>query len=348
MRILLSKFNMIGDVVLATPLLESLRKSYPDARITFATYESCADAIRHHPALDRLVLMPRRRGLHALLDNLRFFGWFLLHAQDLYICLRDNNRGRWLGWLARARVRISVQPNLILANRLAYTHRRSHPHAHAVENDLFALRSLGLEPCTRQPSIHWSTEDEARVLPLLPEGDFVMIHPVARWSYKELAPEKVARIADAILTRGIPVVFTCSPDPREKGKLVEIQHAMTGKALDLGGRLSLPQLAFLASRARLFVGCDTAAMHIATAVKTPVVAWFGPSRTRTWGPWDALAWPASYEDRGGVQHLGRHCVIASKMDCVPCGLAGCEGRGESRCLAEMDTGEIIAQILPRL
>jgi heptosyltransferase-3 len=102
--------------------------------------------------------------------------------------------------------------------------------------------------------------------------------------------------------------------------------------IDLSGQLSLKELAALTARARLFVGVDSAPMHIAAAMGRPVVALFGPSGDREWGPW-------------GTQ--GR--VIASdRHPCRPCGIDGCGGGKVSDCLVSLEVERVLAACLELL
>ena len=95
----------------------------------------------------------------------------------------------------------------------------------------------------------------------------------------------------------------------------------------MAGQLTLQELGALIAKARFFFGADSAPMHLAAAVNTPAVALFGPSGAYNWGPW-------------GQGHL----VIQKEMECVPCGLDGCEGTKISRCLTELTPEEVVEQV----
>jgi len=86
-------------------------------------------------------------------------------------------------------------------------------------------------------------------------------------------------------------------------------------------------MAALASRARLFVGVDSAPMHIAAAMGTPVVALFGPSGEREWGPW-----------------MVPHRVVESGHACRPCGNDGCGGGKVSECLTRLPVDRVHSAI----
>ena len=89
----------------------------------------------------------------------------------------------------------------------------------------------------------------------------------------------------------------------------------------------LKQLAAVIGRSCLFFGVDSAPMHIAAAVGTPVVALFGPSGEHNWGPWGA-----------------GHRVVAVNLFCRPCGQDGCNGSKRSDCLELLTEAEVIAAV----
>jgi heptosyltransferase-3 len=96
----------------------------------------------------------------------------------------------------------------------------------------------------------------------------------------------------------------------------------------LAGQLSLKELAALTARARLFIGVDSAPMHIAAAMGTPTVALFGPSGDREWGPW-------------GVPH---RVVSSDAHPCRPCGIDGCGGGKVSDCLSSLSVDRVHAAV----
>ncbi len=100
------------------------------------------------------------------------------------------------------------------------------------------------------------------------------------------------------------------------------------------GRLSLNELAALTAQAALFIGVDSAPLHIAAPVGTPIVAMFGPSSEITWGPW-----------------MVEHRVVTTAHLCRPCGHDGCGGGKVSECLTTLLVERVLAavrEISPRL
>jgi heptosyltransferase-3 len=113
----------------------------------------------------------------------------------------------------------------------------------------------------------------------------------------------------------------------------------------LSGETTLPLLAAVSDAADLFLGIDSAPMHLAAAVGTPVVALFGPSKTHRWAPWPNRRLFESetelrqyYEDEG--YYLGQHVVLQKDWECIPCGMDGCEGTKQSKCLDEISVEKV--------
>jgi heptosyltransferase-3 len=261
---------------------------------------------------------------------------------DLVVHLTEHWRG---AWLARALgARWAVAPRVAGRGRLwkrSFTHFVSAPLAsgrHVVETNLDALRRIGIYPDVdeRVLTLVAGKEAEERVGKLLAERGlggqaFVQIHPSSRWRFKCWPADKMAALIDRLHGDGWRVVLTAAPDKAEAQMIDDILGRVAQPvAANLAGQLSLKELAALTARARLFIGVDSAPMHVAAAVGTPAVAIFGPSGADLWGPW-------------GVPRSGRHHVVArDEYTCRPCGLDGCGGSKVSDCLVTLDVARVWA------
>jgi heptosyltransferase-3 len=181
------------------------------------------------------------------------------------------------------------------------------------------------------------------------ENDFkVHVHPTSRWFFKCWSDKYMAEIIDWLIQQGARVILTSASDKKESDRVRDILSRLSldrtsdSRLIDLSGRTSLKQLGAISEVSDLFFGVDTAPMHIAAAVGTPVVALFGPSGAFNWGPWDNTqpAGAVPYRNKNGVQSFGIHTVIQKSSSCIPCGKDGCEGTKESRCLEEITPEEV--------
>jgi heptosyltransferase-3 len=253
---------------------------------------------------------------------------------DLVVHLTEHPRGIWLARLLRPRY--SVARELERAHwlwRKSFTHYYRLPRStprHLVECNLDALRRIGMQPTSAEKALVLVPGDAATLSARallerhgVQSKRFVLLHPGSRWLFKCWSAERYAQFADRIAEGGWRIVITGAPDPPERSLVDAIvaQTALSTRAslVDLTGLLSLRELAAVIREARIFVGVDSAPMHIAAAMQTPVIALFGPSGEFEWGPW-------------GVPHR----IIASTIHpCRPCGIDGCGGGKISECLTTL-------------
>ena len=204
-----------------------------------------------------------------------------------------------------------------------------------VEWNLDSLRRLGISPEEDdKPPVMVPRHDAVmaveRLLGLhgLQEKGFIHLHPASRWSFKCWPVRQNAALIDALHGRGETVVLTAAPDAEEKDFIARIVSQCARPPINLAGELSLQGLAALSSRAKLFVGVDSAPMHIASAMRTPVVALFGPSGEAEWGPWGAMT----------------RVVVSERHVCRPCGVDGCGGGKISDCLSTLPENAVLRAI----
>ena len=340
-RALVIKLRHHGDVLLASPVFSALKAHAPHVEIDALVYADTAEMLTRHPAIRQVHRIDRRwKKLGALRQasaEWRLLATLRARRYDLVIHLTEHPRGAWLARLTGARW--AVAPAVKGRGRFwknSFTHFVNTPSnalRHTVERNLDALRRIGLQPGPEERTLclvpgHNAEERIAGLLRQhgLTPWQFIHIHPASRWHFKCWTPERMAELIDHLQADGHRVVLTAAPDPAEMAMLDAIQSRLTQTAVSLAGKLTLKELAALAARARLFVGVDSAPMHIAAAVGTPCVALFGPSGDREWGPW-------------GVPH---RVVTSDRHPCRPCGIDGCGGGKISDCLTSLPVEHVLA------
>lgn len=348
-RVLVTKLRHHGDVLLASPVLSALKAAAPHVEIDALVYADTADMLLDHPDLAQLHCIDRGwKKLGLVGQGSAEWGLFKdmqSRQYDLIIHLTEHPRGAWLSRLLKPRW--SVAPRVNGRGRFwknSFTHFVSpimgSGRRHVVEQNLDALRRLGIQPAqdkralTMVPGADADTHVAVRLqsLGLKPDG-FVHLHPPSRWHFKCWTADGWAEIITRIRAAGWPVLLTAAPGDKEGQLIDRIQQALATRgeapALSLAGALSLKELASLTGQAKLFAGVDSAPMHIAAAMKTPVVALFGPSGEGHWGPW-------------GKPREGEHRVVtrSAQFNCRPCGLDGCGGGKVSECLTSITPDEV--------
>lgn len=349
---LVIKLRHHGDVLLSTPVFSVLKRRAPQAEIDALVYADTAAMLAGHPSISRVHCVDRAwKGMGAMTRiraEGRVFAELRARRYDLVLHLTEHWRG---AWLARALgPRWAVAPVVAGRGRLwrrSFTHFVSEPRAggrHVVERNLDSLRRIGIYPGVEERALTLipGAAAEERIAALLSgkglsRERYVHVHPSSRWSFKCWPAEKMAALIDRLQVEGWPVVLTAAPDPAEARMIDEIlQRVAQPVAANFAGQLSLKELAALSARAKVFVGVDSAPMHIAAAVGTPAVALFGPSGEALWAPW-------------GVPRSGRHRVVASAgYSCRPCGLDGCGGGKVSDCLVTLEVERVWAAVREQL
>jgi heptosyltransferase III len=341
-RALVIKLRHHGDVLLASPVFTVLKRAAPHADIDALIYRETAPMLERHPAIDVVHTIDRKRKATkaaGVASEWQLWRALIARHYDLVVHLTDHPRGAWLRRLTGARY--GVAPERMRSARFwraCFTHLYLLPQStprHTVETNLDALRRIGIWPDDRDKVLVFvpGADAEARVAALLASHGlarrrFVLIHPGSRWLFKCWPAAPTAALLDGLVAGGWPVVISGAPDPAEAPLVSAIKAAMHSPVVDLAGQLTLPELGALIASARLFIGCDTAPMHMASALGTPVVAWFGPSDERVWGPWRVP-----------------HRVVTSTMfTCRPCHLNGCGGSNNSDCLLTLPLAPVVAAV----
>lgn len=348
MKILILKFRNIGDVLLVTPLLSNLKRHYPDAQIDMAVSKGTEAMISQNPNIANVITHDRKliKSLgffKRLWEEIKFSNNLRKRHYDIVINLTDGDRGAQIALFTQATVRIGYRSKNLLFKK-AFTHYLDKQnYIHSIDANLAALELLKIPVTDKRVEIFWSHEDQQVVEKLLsPYNDnvvmpFVHIHPVSRWLFKCIADETMAKIIDYCENElKIKVVLTTAPEQKEIDKVNAILALCNSKPINLSGQLTLKQTAALNKLAKLFIGVDTAIMHMSAANDTPVIAFFGPTGINNWGPWDNSMTESTYLKRNGCQQMGRHRVIAESRLCQPCGRDGCNGTKISDCLMALD------------
>ncbi len=340
-RVLVIKLRHHGDVLVSSPVFSVLKAQAPQVEIDALVYADTAEMLTLHPAIAQVHTIDRKwkqlGSLGQVQAELALFNTLKSRRYDLIVHLTEHWRGAWLCRLLKPRW--SVGPAVGGRSKRwkqSFTHLQSAPRnalRHMVEANLDALRRIGIQPPPdeRRMLLVPGASAEACVAAHLAgfgleSGKFIHIHPASRWFFKCWPVERMAMLVERLHAAGHAVVLTAAPSADEKAMLEAIQSRLSKPAFSLSGVLSLKELAALTQAAKLFIGVDSAPMHIAAAVGTPTVALFGPSGDKQWGPW-------------GVPF---RVVSSAQHSCRPCGIDGCGGGKVSDCLATLTVDEVLA------
>ena len=351
MKILLVKFRNIGDVLLVTPLVSNLKAYYNDAQIDIAVNRYTEPMINLNPKINKVIIYDRKLVktsslLKKIYKEIKFLYSFRKENYDMVINLTEGDRGTLVTWFTKAPIRIGYfNKNMLLKG--IYTHNLPAPQLrHIVETNIDPLRLLNIPIKHKKVEIFWDEDDESIVKNELAKiEEFIHIHPVSRWLFKCINDKLMAQIIDFCeFELDSKVLLTASSEQSELDKINNILSYCKSKPINFAGKFSLKQIAALNKKSNLFIGVDTAIMHISASNDIPVFAFFGPSGANHWGPWDNDCMESGYTKINGFQTMGRHRVFAESRECQPCGKDGCNGSKVSDCLMAMDINLIKTNI----
>jgi heptosyltransferase III len=332
-RVLVTKLRHHGDVLLTSPVFQVLKNRAPHLEIDALVYADTAPMLEFHPAISEIFCVDRNWKKKGVVTQLRA-EWRLLQSlkarrYDLIVHLTEHPRGATIKRLLRIPHGVArAVPNRMRPSWKTFSHQYRLPRGgtrHTVEQNLDALRRIGIQPDGSEKRLVFEPGEAAqdaigKLLSLhgLETKQFIHIHPTSRWLFKCWPTERVGALIEALCARGHRIVVTCAPDEQERAMVRKILDEATTSVIDLSGRLSLKELAVVSRHAKLFIGVDSAPMHIAAAMQTPTVALFGPSSEIEWGPW-----------------MVKHKIAAMNPPCRPCGMDGCGGSKISDCLTTL-------------
>ncbi len=334
-RILVVSLRRLGDVLLTTPLIRSLRRAWPDATIDALVFADTAGILRGNPDLNAIVAMPV---LPAMTQSLALAAR-LFRKYDLAVSTQPGDRPTFFAFIA-GRIRVGpIEPNGGGLKRLAY--RRGLPierGVHRVEENLRLADLLGI---VRMPDVVCPHYADASGVPA---GPYAVIHAAPMFRYKQWSKSGWRELAAALAARGLPVIATGGPAKAERQYLDEVWSGSPVTRLD--GRLDWAQLAGVLSKARVYIGPDTSVTHLAAAAGCPTIALYGPTDPRLWGPWPVGGLQSSWAAAGTIQNRGNVWLVQNSLPCMPCQLEGCERRLDSysACLDEMASAQVIAAL----
>ncbi len=320
----------IGDVLLATPVLRSLKQAWPGATLDALVFSSTAGVLAGNPDVTHIHTIPERPGW---LQHIGFIAK-IFRRYELALSLLPGDRPTFYAFFAGRKRRglLLDTPKHRWKRRFLDTWvAQDVAKKHTVLTYLSLLQSLQV-PLLPDISVGWREADQQRATALLAplQGErYVVLHLYPKFNYKMWSDAGWIALARWAHARGLRVVLTGGNDSAEQEYINRLANAMTMAAslqpLNLAGRLSLNETACVLARAAAYVGPDTAVTHMAAALDVPTVALFGPTDPVKWGPW-----PSSYRDtsrtpwqRFGDQSCGRVRLLQGRAPCVPCGKEGC-------------------------
>jgi len=325
-KILVTRLRYLGDIVLSTPVISSLKRCYPDAEIHYLAEAPYAQVLKANPHLAGII--PLEKGARGSIETVaRLRRTAFTAAIDLFY----NPRSAWLLFLAGIPIRIGGSRRW---RRRLYSETYSVPRGvrSAISHHLFPLGLLDCRGVEEMPRIYLTEEERSRGAALVREAAgsgghdrIVAVHPGGTWPAKRWPPVSFARLI-ALLVDRIGARALLVTGPGEEAIVREVAVRAGGNASILP-RQSIRSLAAVLDSCLAVVANDGGVMHMAVALERPTVGVFGPTEPDIWFP---------YEGRGP------YILVTRNEECAPCHRHQC---ADPCCLEGIEPEEVASKVL---
>ena len=354
-KVLLIATQQIGDVLLCTPLLKSMRMAWPNAIIDVLVYKNTSGILAGNADCNNVIESDNHPDLSAYLTLLKT----IFKQYDLAVTSQGNDRAHQYAFLA-GKTRIGLIPNLkrkhwwkkISCKRWSLLEE---DNTHTVVQNLLLADLMGIN---RQYELTPPNLSSADVLPRLnqllnfslSDKVYTIVHPLPMWQYKRWTDAGWIALIQHLLDKGHQVIITGGPAIAEinygENLAQTFLDSPTGKVISLVGKTSFAEMSALLTQSKLYIGPDTATTHLAAACGTPTLAIFGPTNPVKWAPWpfgcheEKSPWQR-YSSK--YQLVNNVMLLQGRGDCVPCHKAGCNNHNNShsQCLDDLPVGRVI-------
>jgi lipopolysaccharide heptosyltransferase II len=335
-NILLWMPSWIGDVILALPAVEALRKRFPDARITSAGPKSSLEILVDHPDVDSVIEIPGKRE-SSLVQRLWFAKNLKKYRFDLGVVFPNSIGSALMLRLSGAKIRIghnTERREFLLTHPIAITEDIKRKE-YRVDYFLNILSPLDVQP----PQSRGFKEIKRKSPPAvndfihkhgLKKNDFlVAVHPGTSKAERSWLPERFGILCQKLL-RDHRMKFLLLGTPNEVDLLEQIKNFCPPGTVIPVTNLGLRDVSMLIKKSKLFIGNDSGMMHLAAYVGTPVVGIFGPGNPGTSGPYMAAE---------------KQEIVTKSYSCSPCRqrfFKECKPSPHNRpyCLEDISVGDV--------
>jgi lipopolysaccharide heptosyltransferase II len=334
---LIIRFSSVGDIILTSPLIRTLRTRFPHCRIDFLVKEDHADLIRHNPHLSQTLLLPQGSGLTELR---RIRTQIQSSRYDVILDMHDNLRSRFLTMgrtpVLRYRKRRLARFVLINAHLDIYRYAGGSPPMH--QRYLEPLAPYGVTDDGEGPDVFVPAaiaDAAAAILAtagLPPQQQAIGVCPSARHATKMWDAHRFAAAAATLAQeRGLPVLLFGSQG--ERARCAQIAQAIRAQApsiqvINTAGECTLLETAAAMDRCAVVLTNDTGLMHLAASRKRPLVAVFGPTVQQ-------FGFFPFGDSSTVVEHPGLSC-----RPCTGIGRETCP-QGHFRCMNDIEAPRVI-------
>jgi heptosyltransferase-3 len=292
MRILLIKPKQIGDSLILTPTIQAIKQAHPDAEIWVMIRKGCEGILAGCPDIAKILTLAgveksdRRPGDILLQAQVLLRLWTVKF--DYVFELGDGHRARLFAMLSRTKRRYSVKTSSPLKpfeqKRFTGVSTFDWGTCHRIEKDFYSVSEFlplpePIPPMIFEPAAMTPWKEHESL------SNYCVVQIGSRQGFNRWDREGWVKVCLAMLRQFENVVISCGPVAHEVEEAAWLQNELGLRVLNTRGATTWSEMAWLLSHAKLYIGPNTAAMHLAAACRCPVIALFGPSIEDHWYPW---------------------------------------------------------------
>lgn len=330
-KILIIRLSSIGDIVLSTPLVRAIRKKYPSAIIDFAIKKEYAILMQHNPHINKLIIVDSKN-MQDSKEQVK------KNKYDWIIDIQKSSRGSQLstdGLLSvHARITTYTKQRFTRFFLIKFKWNFYKEIKPVYKRYFEAVEKFDIKDDGEGTEIFFTNKEEEKINQILSEyfgmthnlsHGLITIAPGARFSNKRWIKEGFIEIAKKVQASHQASIAILG-GPGEEELCQEIQKGISGKVINLAGKLNLLESAALMKKSKLVVENDSGMLHLAQSQKVPVVAIFGPT----------------VNEFGFFPLPEKSTVIEYKINCRPCtkmGMNHCP-KGHHLCMKAITADEV--------
>jgi len=333
-KILVVRLSSIGDIILTTPLLRSLRKSFPGATITFLVKKQYEELLKDSPYIDKLLTFNQKEGMPGLkkikeyLKDQKF---------DLYLDIHKNWRSRYLRFGLGAKVTTSYHKLIFRRTMLIWFKINFYQNIRHVYDRYFdSVKGFGIKYDGQGTEIHVSLEKQDKIKKMLSDKGYpfdkplVILCPGATYFNKRWKPQGFVETARKLMVEKSAFIIVHG-GPEDKALCDNIAASIGNGAIAMAGLLSLAESAALLRCAKLVIANDSGLLHMAQSQNVPVVGIYG----------------ATTRELGYFPVERKSTVVETKLACRPCthnGLNKCPKK-HFKCMNDITSDSVLKAAL---
>lgn len=294
--VLVVKLSAIGDVIHALPVSYAIKETYPDARITWVVEPPAYNLLEGNPYIDEIILFEKKKfkSLGGFLANYTPFRKVLnRHSYDVALDLQGLFKSAAIAWCSKAPVKLGTCNMREMSDKISQPVIGTHAQGHIVERYLDVVRALNCRVDKVVFPVNITEADGKMARSYLYaagcKGDipYVVLAPGANWPNKRWSPANFARLSDWIYEQGrLPVII--GGGALDEQLAADITRMAELPPVNMVGKTTLRQLAYVLQQAQAVIGGDTGPVHLAAGLGTHTIMLMGPTDANRNGPYGQL------------------------------------------------------------